>query len=124
MNCPCGSNITFATCCENIHKNPKEIQSAEMLMRARYAAFTVHNIDFIYQTFHPTTRRYQNKKDIEQWAKENKWMQLEIVRTTHNTVEFKAYFLDKELNTQVHHEKSTFKIFQGQWYYLDGILMQ
>lgn len=122
MNCPCGSTLTFTACCEIVHKNPKEAKSAEMLMRARYSAFTLHNIDFIYQTFHPSTRRYQSLGDIKQWAIENKWMNLEILNSTVNTVEFKAHYLDVNLNPEIHHEKSNFKQIDDTWYYVDGKL--
>ncbi|ERJ58091.1 hypothetical protein M472_04865 [Sphingobacterium paucimobilis HER1398] len=91
-------------------------------MRARYSAFAVGNIDFLYDTFHPSTRRYQNKKDIKNWATENKWLKLEIMASTLQTVEFKAYFKDHNDNVQIHHEKSNFKELQGRWYYVDGRL--
>lgn len=123
MSCPCGNNKTYTDCCQQIHLDQKKALSAEMLMRSRYSAFVKHNIDFLYHTFHPSTRRFQNKKEIEQWALENKWMQLEILNSTANTVEFKAHYLDENLETQVHHEKSNFKEMQGLWYYVDGKIM-
>lgn len=123
MTCPCNSGLDFQSCCELIHVDQKAASTAEQLMRARYSAFVVRNIDFLYNTFHPNTRRFQHKKDIEQWAIENKWMQLEIVKATNSTVEFKAHFLDANLEIHIHHEKSNFKQTQNLWYYVDGILM-
>ena len=35
-------------------------------------------------------------------------------------VEFKAYYLDENKTSQIHHEKSTFIYFQNNWYYVDG----
>ena len=118
--CPCGSGMEYKSCCELIHLNVQAAQSAEQLMRARYSAYVKHNIDFIYQTFHPQTRRFQSQKTIAQWATENKWMGLEIIHATKQTVEFKAHYLDAELKAQEHHEKSTFKQSQGIWYFVDG----
>ncbi|MFZ4861817.1 YchJ family protein [Sphingobacterium sp. Mn56C] len=123
MLCPCGSDLDFTACCQPIHTGSKDAQTAEQLMRARYAAFSMHNIDFIYNSFHPSTRRFQQKNAIEQWAKENKWMQLAVLKTTATTVEFEAHYLDPDLNTQIHHEKSTFKQLHGRWFYLDGIIL-
>lgn len=123
MSCPCGSQQEFSSCCELIHQNQSTAKTAEQLMRARYSAFVVQNIDFLYNTFHPTSRRFQNKQEIKTWALENKWMQLEIVHTTNQTVTFKAHYLDPHLETQIHHEKSTFKIWNGLWYYVDGKLL-
>lgn len=118
MKCPCGNEQDFKSCCELIHRDISKAETAEKLMRARYAAFAVGNIDFLYDTFHSTTRRLQHKKEIESWAKQNKWMQLEILNSTHSSVEFKAHYLDQNLDAQVHHEKSKFKQIQHIWYYV------
>lgn len=119
-SCPCGSASTFGECCLPIHDSHAKATTAEMLMRARYSAFAVGNIDFLYNTFHPTTRRFLNKPAIQQWAAENKWMQLNILKTTFSTVEFEAHYLDAAMEVQIHHEKSTFKQQGNLWYYVDG----
>lgn len=123
MNCPCGNTIEFENCCQIIHNDPSQAKSAEILMRARYSAFVKHDIDFIYNTFHPSTRQLQDKKDIRQWATLSKWMHLEIIKSTDVNVEFKAHYMDQYLETQVHHERSTFKKEKGIWYYVDGIVL-
>lgn len=89
-------------------------------MRARYSAFVVQNIEFLYASFHPTTRQLQNKIEIEIWAKESKWMQLHILFANSHIVEFEAHYLDTQLNLQIHHERSNFKQVDGIWYYVDG----
>ncbi|UIR57249.1 zinc chelation protein SecC [Sphingobacterium sp. SRCM116780] len=121
--CPCGHLLPYSDCCQKVHLDQKQATSAEQLMRARYAAFVVGNINFLYASFHPATRRFQNKKHIEAWAKESKWMQLHILRSTVNVVEFEAHYLDSQLNLQIHHERSNFKEIQGIWYYVDGKLL-
>jgi len=121
--CPCGSEKKYNDCCNLIHQESQKSSSAEELMRARYSAYVTHNIDFIYNTFHKSTRRYQNKNEIENWARECKWMYLEIIKSTINTVEFKAHYIDSAMNTQVHHEQSTFKKVEDSWYYVDGVIL-
>ncbi|MGJ1430096.1 YchJ family protein [Sphingobacterium spiritivorum] len=123
QKCPCGSGEDYPNCCQNIHKNIQEATSAEKLMRARYTAFYLELVDFIYDSFHPSTRRFQNKKDIRQWAQENKWMHLEILHVTPQTVEFKAHYMNPQSEIHTHHEKSTFKQFNKVWYYVDGKIM-
>lgn len=123
MNCPCGSSKEYNICCERVHKDLTEATTAEMLMRARYSAFVKQNIDFLYQTYHPKTRKFQNKNEIKQWATESKWMHLVILHSTTNTVEFEAHYLDDRMETQVHHEKSNFKKNQDLWYYVDGTII-
>lgn len=118
--CPCGSGNTYSECCQQIHLSHANATTAEALMRARYSAFVVRHIDFLYNTFHPSTRRFQNKQAIGQWAQENKWMQLSILKSTPHTVEFEAHYLDPQMEVQIHHEKSTFKKQGDLWYYVDG----
>ncbi len=120
--CNCGSSLPYADCCSKVHSNLAAAKTAEQLMRARYTAFTLQLIDFLYDSFHPSSRRYQSKQDIRQWAQANKWMQLEIIQASTHTVEFRAHYLDAQFQTAVHHEKSNFKKVQGLWYYVDGQL--
>lgn len=91
MGCYCGNEEDYATCCEKIHTNTRKAETAEELMRSRYSAFVVHNIDYLYNSVHPKTRKLQNKSEIELWAVSNKWMKLEIIKSSKSTVEFKAY---------------------------------
>ncbi|MDH5827175.1 YchJ family protein [Sphingobacterium faecium] len=121
--CYCGNSLPYEECCQQIHLNQQKALSSEQLMRARYSAFVVQNIDFLYNSFHPTTRNFQDKKEIEMWAKESKWMQLHILTSTTSVVEFEAHYLDAQLNLQIHHERSNFKQIKGVWYYVDGDLI-
>ncbi|WP_293884521.1 YchJ family protein [Sphingobacterium sp. UBA1498] len=118
--CPCGTGITYGECCRQVHRFHAKASTAEALMRARYSAFVKKEIDFLYHTFHPSTRRFQNKQAIGQWAMENKWMQLNILKSTLHTVEFEAHYLDAQMHVQIHHEKSTFKKQGDLWYYVEG----
>lgn len=122
-SCYCGNALSYTNCCKRIHLDQKEAVTAEQLMRARYSAFVVQNIEFLHTSFHPTTRPFQNKKEIEIWAKESKWMQLLILKSTRHLIEFEAHYLDAHLELQIHHERSNFKQVQGVWYYVDGELI-
>ncbi|WP_185218740.1 YchJ family protein [Sphingobacterium mizutaii] len=120
MNCYCGSGNNYEDCCKIVHLDLKNAESAEQLMRARYSAFCLSLVDFLYNSFHPNSRRFQKKSEIEQWSKENKWEGLEIIKATENTVEFRAAYVDPFGEKRQHHEKSRFQKLQGTWYYLDG----
>lgn len=124
MNCYCGNTKNFTDCCALVHDGTVSASSAETLMRARYSAFVVGDISFLYNSFHPSTRRFQSKQDIKNWATTNSWLKLEIIKSTNLTVEFKAYYEDSSATQQIHHEKSNFKELQGKWYYVDGRLIQ
>jgi SEC-C motif-containing protein len=119
-NCYCGSNKPFINCCEPFLLDTQKAPTAEALMRSRYSAYAVQNVDYLISTTHPSTRKYHNKKDTLAFAIENHWMKLEIINSSETIVEFKAYYLDNNLKAQIHHEKSTFKKEDDSWYYVDG----
>lgn len=119
MICPCCSTKKYKDCCGVYHADFKA-PTAEALMRSRFSAFALHLADYLYETTYPNQRKNHSKAAILNWSVSNKWMQLEIIKATEKTVEFKAYYLDADLNAQVHHEKSTFKQLNGVWYYVSG----
>ena len=120
IDCYCGSDIEFQNCCEPLIKGLHKAATAEALMRSRYSAYATHQADYLVVTTHISQRKYHTKKEILNWATTNKWLKLEIINTTENTVEFKAYFLDNALQNHIHHELSTFIFENGSWFYVDG----
>ncbi|MFV5685079.1 YchJ family protein [Flavobacterium sp. GB2R13] len=118
--CYCGSQKNFPECCEPIIKGIQISPTAESLMRSRYSAYATHEIDYLLATTHSSERKYHSKVEILNWAISNQWQKLEIINATKNTVEFKAYFLDSKLQNQIHHELSTFKLENENWFYVDG----
>lgn len=89
-------------------------------MRSRYSAYATHQADYLINTTHISQRKYYSKSEILNWAKANKWQKLEVINSTENTVEFKAYYLDSKLQNQMHHELSNFKFENGKLFYVDG----
>ena len=118
--CYCKSGLSFTTCCEPFLLKHKAPALPVALMRSRYTAYVLHNAAYLMQTTHPSQRHYYSKKEILNWAKNNTWLKLEILTAKETIVEFKAYYLDEKNQAQVHHEKSTFQLENGIWYYLDG----
>ena len=118
--CYCGNNVSFQNCCEPYIKGIKNAPTAETLMRSRYSAFATGAADYLVNTTHISKRRFHNKKDILDWSQANKWLKLEVLASTENTVTFKAYYLDENLKAQVHYEHSTFKLENEKWFYVDG----
>ena len=119
-NCYCGNSIPFQDCCEPYIKGITNAPTAKKLMRSRYSAFATGAADYLVNTTHISKRRLHNKKDILDWSQANKWLKLEVLASTENTVTFKAYYLDENLKAQVHYEHSTFKLEDGKWFYVDG----
>lgn len=119
-NCYCGSDQPFSNCCSPVIKGVTPANSAEKLMRSRYSAYVVAAIDYLIATTQVMERALLNRREVEIWAKTNRWQKLEIISSDTFTVEFKAHFVNKAGRKQVHHEKSTFVFENGAWYYLDG----
>ena len=118
--CPCGSHLTLEECCLPYIQYEAMVTTSEKLMRSRFTAFYLHDAEYLYKTTHVSQKKYTNKSDILTWAQQNIWQKLEILNSTENTVEFKAYYLDENKIQQIHHEKSTFILFQNHWFYVDG----
>jgi len=90
-------------------------------MRSRFSAYSTVNIDYLVSTTHPSKRHRFSRNEIEDWAKSNQWLKLEIVESLPTVVEFKAHYTQGLNPPQIHHERSTFVLENGKWYYLDGI---
>lgn len=119
-NCFCGSAESFETCCNIYISGIQKAPTALALMKSRYSAYASHQAEYLIATTHSSERKYYSLEEILKWATANKWQKLEIISSTENTVEFKAYFLDANNVNQVHYEFSTFKQENGKWFYLDG----
>ena len=89
-------------------------------MRSRYNAFVLAKIDYLQESHHPRTRPSKSEKKILTWTKSVEWVKLTVIKSTENTVEFKAFFYDNNsLNTI--HEKSSFVKENNHWVYKDGL---
>jgi len=118
--CYCGSGISFNQCCQPIIEGTQSALTAEALMRSRYSAYVIHNVDYLIATTYPSERANYSKEEITFWATQNQWQRLEIISVTPTTVWFKAYYLDSKNQLQVHYEHSRFVFENGVWFYVDG----
>ena len=109
MNCPCCSGKTYEHCCKPFHSGEKYAPTAEALMRSRFCAFAIPDGEYLMKTTLPTKRKFHNKKDLQEWGEINEWTKLEILKSSLNQVEFKAYYNDENGKPQIHHESSLFQ---------------
>ena len=119
-NCYCGSGVLFNQCCQPIIEGTQAAMTAVALMRSRYSAYTIHNVDYLIATTHSSQRDNYSKEEILNWAKTNDWQRLEILAVKPTTVTFKAYYLNSKKQSQIHHEHSRFVFENGAWFYVDG----
>ena len=124
--CPCLTGKPYKNCCEPLHKGKRKALTAEELLRARYSAFVVSDIDFIISSHHSKTSGEVNRDEITKWSKDSKWEGLVILQKeageeadSSGTIVFHAkYVLEGEL--QNHYEKATFEKEEGAWKFYDA----
>jgi len=125
MSCPCGSGLTLDTCCAPIIAG-SPAPSAEAMMRARYTAYTQHNIDFIVASTHKDGLDNSDLDAMRAWAEQADWKGLEIIQVEaggeqdkRGLVEFKAHYEMGGVKHH-HHEVSGFLRSDTNWLFRDG----
>ena len=130
--CPCRSmdqkKLNYTECCEPFLTGVKKAPTAEALMRSRYAAYVVKNIDYIDGTQIVLENEKFDKDEACKWADSSEWMGLEIKKTqkggaadSTGVVEFVAHYKDKASGTELHHhETSLFQKQDGDWKFKEG----
>lgn len=124
--CPCGSQAAFSKCCEPFITGASRPETAEQLMRSRYAAYTKGAMTYLYETTHPDHRTGYDHDGTKEWAENSDWQGLEIIATkgggmddTSGEVEFKATYVS-ETSQHVHHEIGRFRKSGESWYFTEG----
>ena len=123
LACPCGQG-DYQHCCQPLHVGQAHAETASQLMRSRYSAFALQQIDYIVQTTALGQQASLDVGAIADWSKSNQWLKLEVLNSNekldknHAQVEFKAHYHDGK-QTQIHHEISHFVQHQARWYFLD-----
>src|SRR5690349_8434368 len=79
MKCPCGSGETYAKCCEPFIKGETLPPTAEKLMRSRYTAYTLSDVDYIKKTLAPESQSDFDSAATKKWASEAQWKGLKIM---------------------------------------------
>jgi len=116
-NCPCGSQKKFTECCEPLISGAQKATSPEALMRSRYTAFTLKDVDYLFSTMTPELQQNTDREDMQDFAEEvDSWVKLEVIDTTQDNVEFAAYFMYEGEQQRIH-ENSQFVQKDGQWFY-------
>ena len=125
-SCPCTSGRTYGECCEPFLTKKSFPTTAEALMRARYSAYAVGNVDYVMETDDPKNGGEFDRTSADTWSSKSEWTGLEVVEKvaggvndTEGVVEFIARFKigGKDMS---HKERSRFRKADGKWYYVDG----
>jgi len=117
--CYCKSGKAFLECCEPYLRVLDVPQTPEALMRSRYSAYCMGDVNYLQATTYDTMWTDEELKFIQDWADHSFWQHLDVLNVLENTVEFKAYYIF-EKKQHMHHEKSTFLKVNDMWKYVDG----
>lgn len=116
-DCPCGSGLPYDVCCGPVVRNERAADTAEELMRSRYTAYALGDVDHVFRSWHPATR-----PDELSQLPTTEWLGLEVLEVVdggpaddYGIVEFRARYAGGAL-----HERSRFTRRAGRWVYLDG----
>jgi len=120
--CPCGSAAGYEACCGRWHHGPQRLMApdAQTLMRSRYTAFVLDELDYLLESWHASTR----PAGLEANPPGTKWLGLQVRRhecqdAEHATVEFVARSCQGGRASRLH-ETSRFVREDGRWFYVDG----
>jgi SEC-C motif-containing protein len=119
--CPCGSGRPRSECCQPVIDRERVAVTAEELMRSRYTAFVVGDVDWIMDSHHPDTVAEIDRDEVADWSKQSDWQGLSIRETVdggadddEGIVVFRARY---KLNGQEvnHVERAKFLRADGEW---------
>ena len=123
--CPCGSGLLLVACCGPRHDGSRPAETAEALMRSRYAAFALGLGEYLVAT-QAQQPGQESAEALSAWARTVEWQGLKVLRSergqptdARGTVEFEARYLDAG-RVVVLHELSRFDRPKGRWRYLNG----
>lgn len=124
--CPCGSALTYESCCEAIIKGERQAETAEQRMRSRYSAYVMKEIDYLRTSLHPDHRADFNEKTTRSWAESADWHNLEIIETigggpddSEGKVAFAVSYTEQGIKKE-YRERATFSKKDGTWYLVSG----
>ena len=124
--CPCGTGLSYHQCCQPYLAGRRLPQTAEALMRSRYTAHAVADIDYLMATWLPSQRRHVERAQVAEWAEQSQWLQLQVIGTEAGTVHDSDGWVEFIATCHhrgkpcVHRERSHFRRRGQRWYYAEG----
>lgn len=123
-NCPCGSGNQLSQCCGQYHDGAFA-PSAELLMRSRYSAYVLGQVDYLVATTLPAQQNALDRTAMTAWSAQSTWLGLEVESSDvfggqpeHAQVTFTARWHDQQ-GEHSHRERSAFVQIDARWYFID-----
>ena len=116
--CPCGSGRPYGVCCEPLIRGEAQAATPEELLRSRFSAFALNEVDYVL-----ATQIEQDRPAVEGWSSSAKFSELRILRQNLSeaqaTIDFEADYESKG-EQHVHKERSLFNLVDGRWLFSKG----
>lgn len=125
--CKCGSGLVLNDCCMIFINGDVSATTPELLMRSRYTAHALGNMQYIEKTMAKKALEQFDYNEAVEDYKNIKWLKLEVLGNEvldnkNAIVEFKAYY---RVNNKKYtlHERSRFELIDAKWTYVDGDML-
>ncbi len=96
--CPCGGG-SYGSCCRPLHRQERTAQTAEQLMRSRYSAYALAEVEHLLRTQPSPEPLPQRRRSLQASCRQLRWRQLLVLATEaggsddlEGTVTFEAHY--------------------------------
>jgi SEC-C motif-containing protein len=86
VTCYCGSQKSYNDCCFPFLSGKLIPETPEQLMRSRYSAFCIKNIEYLISTHHPSRRQPDERDLLNQTINTTQWFGLKILTISKNKI--------------------------------------
>jgi len=129
-SCPCGGFL-YASCCAPLHRGERQAVTAEQLMRSRYSAYALGEVEYLLQTQPSPVPLARRRRELLGSLGQLDWQRLQIITVTagggddlSGTVTFEAHYVAAG-QRGVMRECSLFgrtgNSLDGGWLYLEAL---
>ncbi|QZT38545.1 SEC-C domain-containing protein [Halosquirtibacter xylanolyticus] len=119
--CVCGKVEDYNSCCGRFISRKEKANSPEALMRSRYTAFSLGEVEYILDT--ERLAKPNTLAGLKQWCENITYTKLEVISSKEEgekgEVRFKAYYKEGFEQT-ILEERSQFIKEADQWLYVSG----
>ncbi len=133
QQCPCqqleSTPLSFSACCSPHLSGATTPQTAQALMRSRYSAYALGDIDYLINSWWPEQQKQLDVDAITLWSNNSDWRGLKIhnyrqgsAEDTEGWVDFSAFWIESNNSGQLqqHRENSYFKRLNKRWYFIEA----
>lgn len=121
--CPCMSGKKYKKCCRTYH-NGRSVPEPELLVRARFSAYSLGKVEYIMQTTHSDSPHYEGNDerwlfDLRSYMTQTQFTDLTILETSDNSVSYRVELMYADKPMQ-YIEHSNFAQVEGNWLFVDS----